>query len=208
MVISSILMVLFFTRRAITKDSYEEGSNATKTNALIFSSIFSPTLRRSIKIFWKWLRCSYMLYPSSIHSWWNYLQRKRVLVRDFSIYNSPSFDHSAIKKVSPSTWITTSSIRYKQMVLTVCIYSHSQAFSSMMADFFSYKRTSINPCWMSTSFILVYHKEKLLFTLNWLISILIVLVFSISNSDQHHLNLDHLVPLIHDNQALIPIVVL
>ena len=35
-----------------------------------------------------------------------------------------------------------------------------------------------------------------------------VLVFSISNLDQYHLCLDHLVLLVHDNQALIPIVVL
>lgn len=49
-VTSSILMMLFLTRRAIIKDSKEYGSDDTKTNVLVFSSIFLPTLKKLMRI--------------------------------------------------------------------------------------------------------------------------------------------------------------
>ena len=95
------------------------------------------------------------------------------------MYNSLSFDHSTIEKVSLNTWITTSSVRYMWIVLTIYICSRSQILSFMVSGFFSFKRASINLCQMSTSFTLACHKEKLLFSLNRLIFILIMFVFSI-----------------------------
>ena len=47
----SILMVLIPTRRAVTKDSYEGKSDASKTNALVFSLILFSMLRRLVRIF-------------------------------------------------------------------------------------------------------------------------------------------------------------
>lgn len=45
---------------------------------------------------------------------------------DFIMYNSLSFVHIIIREVSFSTWITISFIRYKQIMLTACIWSYFQ----------------------------------------------------------------------------------
>ena len=109
-------------------------------------------------------------------------------MRDIAIYNSSSFDHSTIEKVSLSTWITTSSARYIRIVLTACICNRFQFRTFMVIDFSSHKRVSINPYWMSTSFTLACHKEKLFFPSNLLISILIDHFFSIFSLAHHRCN--------------------
>ena len=111
------------------------------------------------------------------------------MVRDFTMYNSSSFDYSINGEVSSSICITTLSARYKRIILITCIWICLQSFTSMVVSFSSHKRASTNPCWMSTSFTLTYHKEKLFFLSNLLISILIVLVFSIFYLDHHRRNL-------------------
>ena len=105
------------------------------------------------------------------------------------MYNFSSLNHNIDRKVSLSTWITTSSAKHIRMVLTACICNCFQSCTSMVVGFSSHKRASINPCWMSTPFTLTCHKEKLLFPSNLLIFTLIVLVFSIFYLDHHRRNL-------------------
>ena len=116
-----------------------------------------------------------------------------MLVSNFIMYISSSFIHITIREVSLSTWIATSFIKYKQIVLTVCIWSCLQSFITMVVSFSSYKRISINPYWISTSFTLTCYREKLLFLLYQLIFTLIEHVFFIFfNLDQYCHNLDNL----------------